>query len=389
MIDSSGKFFVCWRRRHVRGLWTSWAVIMLLGVTQRVVGQPATSQRAPSPAFAPVDPVHDFGKVVEGQKLTHRFTFKNVGTIPLEIVRVAPACGCMTATEFTKSVGIGETGGVAVTLDTARLLGPFMKTVNVVTNDPANEIFTFTLRGEVRRLVEVSPTVAGFGRIVDDRTREVILTITNRWEKPMSISLSASNPTDMFQFDLVETSPGYEYKLCVVLRPPFKEGTINGVARLTTNVPGQETMSVNATAVVLPRLESLPNSLYYGNASGAATARVSDRIVEFINHGSKPVALKDVKVDDSAVTIIRKDVEPGFLYRLQVRTPSGYKPPNDGKMITLTTDDPDRPTVQVPIRLTGATKASGPLPTTKPATTQTVARRTFSFIFRLHREKYL
>lgn len=335
--------------------------------------QVPASQPGAGPALEPINPVHDFGKIVEGTKVTHRFTFRNAGTMPLDIIRVAPACGCMTVGEYTKSVGVGQTGGVTITLDTSRLLGAFMKTVNVVTNDPTTEIHTFTVRGDGRRLVEVSPTVAAFGRIVADKTREVILTVTNRWERPMTISIGDMRRAAPFQAELLETIPGFEYKLCVVLRPPFKEGTLTGPIELITNVPGQEKFTVTVSAVALPRLETLPNALYYGGVASEANAKSGDKVFEFLNHGSKPVAVKDVKSDDPAITIDRKDVEPGFLYRFQVRTPKDYRPPNDGKMITLTTDDSERPKIEVPVRLVGATKAPSfvaPASAVKPATTQ-------------------
>ena len=46
---------------------------------------------------------HEFGDVhEEGGKITARFTFKNVGTEPLELKNVKPGCGC-TAANYTKT----------------------------------------------------------------------------------------------------------------------------------------------------------------------------------------------------------------------------------------------------------------------------------------------
>lgn len=90
---------------------------------------------------------HDFGKIKQGNPVTHEFTFTNVGTEPIIITEVRPSCGCSVA-EFTKTpVKPGETGTVSVKFDAAAM-GPFTKHLTVRSNTKT-PIKTLVIKGEV------------------------------------------------------------------------------------------------------------------------------------------------------------------------------------------------------------------------------------------------
>jgi len=91
---------------------------------------------------------HDFGKIREGEKVTYRFKFKNVGKVPLKITDVKPSCGC-TASDYTRSpVPPGGEGFVEVVFDSQGRTGTQQKTVTVYANtNPQAHILRF--KGEV------------------------------------------------------------------------------------------------------------------------------------------------------------------------------------------------------------------------------------------------
>ena len=78
--------------------------------------------------------LHDFGTVIEGEKVTYSFKFKNSGGSNLLISNVSASCGC-TATKYTKEpVKPGEEGVVTVTFDSRRRKGFQNKSVTVAAN---------------------------------------------------------------------------------------------------------------------------------------------------------------------------------------------------------------------------------------------------------------
>ena len=60
---------------------------------------------------------YDFGKISEGEVVTHRFKFKNVGENPLIIKDVKPSCGCTTPNYSKDPVPPGGEGFIDVSFN--------------------------------------------------------------------------------------------------------------------------------------------------------------------------------------------------------------------------------------------------------------------------------
>ncbi len=99
-------------------------------------------------AFAFTNRWFDFGDIVQGDKITHTFSFKNTGKDPLVISAVQPTCGC-TVTEWDrKPIPPGQSGSISVTFDSKSALNQQSKTVTIVSNaSTGNE--RLYLRGNV------------------------------------------------------------------------------------------------------------------------------------------------------------------------------------------------------------------------------------------------
>ncbi len=90
------------------------------------------------PQIAFTDEEHDFGKVIQGEKVTYSFRFKNTGSGDLIIADVSSSCGC-TVPRFTKEpVKPGEEGTIQVTFDSNNRKGFQSKTVTVISNTQPN-----------------------------------------------------------------------------------------------------------------------------------------------------------------------------------------------------------------------------------------------------------
>ncbi len=83
--------------------------------------------------------MHDFGEVVEGEKVSFSYKFTNLGKGPLVIKSVASSCGC-TVGEYTKdTIKPNGQGDVTVSFDSWHRVGFQQKsvTVNMNTNPPS------------------------------------------------------------------------------------------------------------------------------------------------------------------------------------------------------------------------------------------------------------
>lgn len=87
---------------------------------------------------------HDFGTVVDGEKVTYNFKFKNTGESDLVITSAKGSCGCTVADPPAKPIPPGEEGFISVTFDSHGREGFQKKEVTVVTNcQPNTKILQF------------------------------------------------------------------------------------------------------------------------------------------------------------------------------------------------------------------------------------------------------
>ena len=101
-------------------------------------------------------PIHDFGKIVEGQgnggKVTAGFKFTNIGTTPIFIESARASCGCTTpSVDSSKPIAPGGTGEIPVTYNTIGRPGTFNKSVTVTFKNASGETTSenIFIRGEV------------------------------------------------------------------------------------------------------------------------------------------------------------------------------------------------------------------------------------------------
>jgi len=84
---------------------------------------------------------YDFGKITQGEKVSHSFRFKNIGDRNLIISGASGSCGC-TVPEWPKEpVKPGAEGRLNVVFNSEGKSGYQEKTVTVITNcEPATRI---------------------------------------------------------------------------------------------------------------------------------------------------------------------------------------------------------------------------------------------------------
>ncbi|MGH9753064.1 MAG: DUF1573 domain-containing protein [Blastocatellia bacterium] len=91
---------------------------------------------------------HNFGKVQEGEEVSHTFKIKNEGDAELIIHNVSPACGC-TASDFPRKLAPGEEGKVRLAVKTAGMNGKNERYADIISNDTTQASLKLWLRMNV------------------------------------------------------------------------------------------------------------------------------------------------------------------------------------------------------------------------------------------------
>ena len=83
---------------------------------------------------------HNFGQIIQDEKVSYTFTFKNIGQGDLIIKDAKASCGCTVAKYSRKPIKPGEEGEIEVIFDSHNRSGKQLKTVTVWTNCQPEQI---------------------------------------------------------------------------------------------------------------------------------------------------------------------------------------------------------------------------------------------------------
>ena len=77
---------------------------------------------------------YDFGTIIQGEKVSYTFTFKNTGKSELIINNVKTSCGCTSPKWSKEPIGPGKSGQIEVIFDSHGRNGEQNKTIKVFAN---------------------------------------------------------------------------------------------------------------------------------------------------------------------------------------------------------------------------------------------------------------
>ena len=98
----------------------------------------------------------DYGKIIQGEKVSHTFTFKNEGKSNLIVASAKASCGCTVAEPPKEPIAPGAIGKIEVVFDSNGKSGRVSKSISVITNcEPSTVILT--IGGEVIAPSETVP----------------------------------------------------------------------------------------------------------------------------------------------------------------------------------------------------------------------------------------
>jgi len=82
--------------------------------------------------------VHDFGDMIQGERVVYGFNFTNIGGSDLVITRVSTSCGCTVGDYPKEPIAPGKSGIIEVTFDSHKRKGYQNKTITVLANTEPN-----------------------------------------------------------------------------------------------------------------------------------------------------------------------------------------------------------------------------------------------------------
>jgi hypothetical protein len=90
------------------------------------------------PRFKFNEEIHDFGRVIQGEKVSYAFKFTNVGKSDLVITDAKGSCGCTIADYPKTAIAPNAEGVIDVTFNTENKKGYQNKTITIIANTQPN-----------------------------------------------------------------------------------------------------------------------------------------------------------------------------------------------------------------------------------------------------------
>lgn len=206
----------------------------------------------PKPHLAFEEPVYDFGIAGPGQKITHTFKFTNLGSAPLQVIKVGTSCGCTAALLSGGDIQPGSSGEIRATFGTRRYEGKQETTITVHSNDPHEPEIDLTIKGTIKRNVAVVPQGVNFGDVEKGKAITGRVRVLQLSQNNLVVHRIEAND----QYLTVNTSRFREensrgINIEITLKPEVPVGAFSEVITLHTNLKRRPRIDVPVWANII------------------------------------------------------------------------------------------------------------------------------------------
>jgi len=326
-------------------------MIPALGLAQDAA--PATESK---PVADVSEKIQDFGMVAKGETLKALFVVKNNGTAPLEITSVRPTCGC-TVANFDKVVPPGGSGKVEAEVDTTAFTGPIAKSILVFTNDPGNGQINLVVKAEVRSFVEVLPRNLLRLNVLqgEPAVEKVTLVSADGSEFKVTGVDVAAGPykadfRELPEKERMAERKGSQWEVAVTVPGDAPEGLLNHKIVVKTSQPKSPEVTLQVSGVVRPIVQVVPVEVNFGAVAGDAP--VGRNVILINNRQGAQLELTKLEVDNAQFSYEVIPLQAGQRYQVAVTMKAGTPKGAQKGTLTISTNDPARKTITVPIQAT-------------------------------------
>jgi hypothetical protein len=298
---------------------------------------------APRPMIEVRETRKDGGVVEEGTVVRFQFEVANRGQADLEVTRVKPSCGC-TITKWDRVIKPGAQGTIEAQMNTLYFRGSVTKYLTIFSNDPARPQVELTIAARLLPLVKISPGPAAL-LAVGDKAATQEFTLERNGGHPMKIV----QVIPYASYIKAETTPipgQGRYKLTVTAMPdaPLGRSTVPVVVWTDLEKGGILTFIVAVERGIV----TVPPMVSYGIVPHEMKTPRQASVM--ILRNSTPFHVKSVAVNDPDLAPKLETVRDGAEYRVTVTYAGGWDTGLQRQTLTVTTDDPKQPVIEIAVQ---------------------------------------
>jgi len=192
---------------------------------------------------------HDFGEIIQGDKITETFRFRNAGDKVLEISRLRSSCGCTAALLTSRRLEPGAMGELTLTFNSSGFKGSVQKRVTFSTNDPAHPSVGFVLKGKVTPELTLTPSRINWGVVTRTEPLQSKVVLSNESTKSILLhSPTVTNSAITAKLSALEIEPGKQVILTVSALFPEAKKRLAGYVMIVTDLKQFPQLGVSVSA---------------------------------------------------------------------------------------------------------------------------------------------
>jgi hypothetical protein len=179
-------------------------------------------------------PVHQFGTIIQGNTVTHSFTFRNTGTATVTINRIGSSCGCTVANVSHRIILPGKQGAITASFDSADFSGHVSKEIFVFLDNPAKPAHTLFMEGTVKEELVATPQQLSLGTVKAGIQKVVVLKLENQGKTPARIKeIRTGLPQTTISIGKRLLKPGESTTVTLAITPRTDSRFINNFLTIT------------------------------------------------------------------------------------------------------------------------------------------------------------
>jgi len=264
--------------------------------------------------FTKVD--HDFGDVMQGEKLTHDFVVENSGTGDLVIRKISASCGCTAGIAESAILKPGDQTKIKVSFNTAGFIGEKLKTVRAYSNDAANSSQVLMVRANVLPEITTDPDRIDLNEIVVGQGAKVQVSLRRHAGVEVGVKEVFSKNEFITASYVKQTD-----KIKLEIDPKTPIGKVRSRFTIKSDSERSPVINVPVNFEVVGNLKIEPDSLNFGRVLKSAgrlskTFKVISRDrtkefeIEYVKSDNKRVRVSELPKDSTGAIAVQVDLFP-------------------------------------------------------------------------------
>jgi len=321
---------------------STFAVTMLLGFSSFAAPQASIEHTT-----------QNFGTVEQGSTLTETFALRNTGDTPLEIRHIeVSAFGMKVRTR--QQIAPGESGLIKLNWDTRRYTGSVEERAIIHLSDPNRPELQLTLKGHLQPPIDIKPRPAFYLSQFQGENRSRNLIIENHQQHALNITRLEARGNHFIP-SLKILDAGKRFALTAEVPTAVPVGKYRESLILHTDDPKHPRISVEVNVLVKADLYVQPTEADFGHVQ-LSNARKHPQMAKLlqqqfiIKRRAGRMTIKSITSDIPALLIDSGPMQNVRSFALNAGLDlTQISPGPVSGNIVLTTNDPDHPTISIPV----------------------------------------